>query len=156
MEKPIEQDTKFQEREYRFEVWGRWLVGTVILSAVLGLYGDGVFSKARETFSAGEIEHTRSGRRNSEMEYNLRIDSPNNPVLFSIPNTFLREIDIVEIIPDPLVEGGPETTRFSFANGEKKGLKVRFVYEPKVSGRLEAAFLLDSKEKVSFTQFIFP
>ena len=103
----IEQNIRFQEREWQLQRLGWIVFAAIVIAAVLGLFGGGgVFAQKRVDSGSGlALEFSRFERRGAFAK--LRIDvEPTDPsrTEFSIwiDRRYLQDMDVENITPTPV------------------------------------------------------
>lgn len=121
----IEQNIRFQEREWRLQRIGWIVFATFIIAAVLGLFGGGgMFAQKRiDTGNGVAVEFSRFERSGAITK--LRIDAqPNGPhqseFAIWIDREYFQNFDIESITPTPVrTEFTDETLHFVFSAGAR-------------------------------------
>ena len=123
----IEQNIRFQEREWRLQRIGWIVFATFIIAAVLGLFGGGgMFAQKRiDTGNGVAVEFSRFERSGAITK--LRIDAQPNGLNRSefaiwIDREYFQHFDIESITPTPVrTELTGETLHFVFSAGTQNG-----------------------------------
>lgn len=73
----------------------------VVISAILGLFGNGPLSYKSQESNGNLLEYEKFGRFQSEMELKLTVRPQNGTGVVSVPKSYLEEFDIEKVFPEP-------------------------------------------------------
>lgn len=160
----IDENMQHQRLSWRAERVG-WIVWTLILlAALLGLFGRGVFNTTSVTSSDARltVEYSRFWRLQSPMT--LRVAAGEDAVADGnlrlwLDRGYVDANTIASIVPEPDgVTAGADRLIFTFSVDAGAGRpSVTFEIEPQKAGfRAGRAGLAGSTDEVAFRQLIFP
>jgi hypothetical protein len=135
----------------------------VILTAVGGLFGNGLFGTRTITTRAGamRVTYDRFGRygADSKLSFQLSLEAlDRGEWRLSIGRAYLEDMAIDDIVPEPdSVEAKSEALVYIFVAEESSDLLVTFDLTGNSVGSVHGSAQLDnSRESASFDQFFFP
>jgi hypothetical protein len=160
----VQQELDFQRRVWKWQRVCWVLMALLILSTLLGLFGQGLLSDA----VAGDrsaplwLEYNRFGRLHAETT-ELRVHlgagvARDGEVRFWLGREYLEGVKILQVTPRPeRVEVGADRFTFVFHAAELSAPTVlTFYLEAEQIGRLRATAGLDEGASLGFSQFIYP
>ncbi len=160
----IEQDPTFQQREWRVQRIGWWLLAGFVVAAALGLFGGGPLSRAQ----AGErgaplwieyerftkvgaptrlLVHAQAAPHDGSWGLDLRVARP-----------YFDAMEITRMVPQPAsVEVGAELVRLWFAapSARAEPLTVILDVQPRTIGWHRAVWAGAQGARVSFVQLAY-
>ena len=140
---------------WKFQAAGLTFIFIFVISAALGLFGNGVLSKQTVIARGGFVSFDRFTRHDSRMPLKIGVASVNaseSQITFS--NSYLEKFRIETIVPEPsavIVKEGE--IQYTF-NG-KGNLTVVFYMVPQDFGSVDGILGVNG-EKVKVDHFIFP
>lgn len=159
----INQDLRFQRREWRVQRIGWWGLSTFVVAAILGLFGGGPLSRAQAGESAAPlwIEYERFVRVGAPtrvvVHHRLVASGPQGHVQLHINRAYFDAFRIGKVLPEPEgVDIGPSEVVLRFAPRvvETPVFTVILDVEPLRVGR-RAAELRAGGGAMTFTQFAY-
>jgi hypothetical protein len=157
----IDQDLRFQRREWIFERTGWVLLAAGIAASACGLFGSGPLANASavEPRSGLRIEYPRFLRRQSpeRMTIHLPLDGEAREARLWIDSRLLEAFELQQITPEPeRVEAGPDgsTLVFTAAAGGETVITLDVEYE--AWGRLRGHIGRSSGEALELRQLVYP
>lgn len=159
----IEGDLAFQQREWRMERIAFVVVGSLIVAALLGLFGSGPLAWAKVADDAGtlSVEYERFARRGGTSAFTVVVSETRQrdgefQVLFD--REYLEAFTIEAITPQPsdvVVE--KERLRYSFTQGAPTGsLTATFHVIPEGLWRVPASVGLPEEDPIRYWHFFYP
>lgn len=151
----IDEKLKSHLLGWKVQTAGLVFIFAVVLSAGMGLYGNGVAS--RKTVSAGlnTIEYERFGRFENMMPLKVKIaPTENRNSEIALSDLYLRKFRIETIMPQPSeVKIQKEQIQYVF---ESKGsFTVTMYLIPQEFGQVEGSLFVNN-DSIAINQFIFP
>lgn len=157
----IAEDMGHQQWQWRLERLGLVLMTALLVAAVAGLLGPGLFSRRQVIApdAALIVEFDRTLRIQTPATLDVRVVRPaGSSVELTIGRDFLDRISLERIRPEPresrLAADGV-TWRFDLEPGTDRAV-VRFEFAPAVAGRLEAIVRAGSAGEVRAPMFVMP
>ncbi len=158
----IGQDIAFQRRMWRFQRAGWVAMVVVALLALIGLFGSGPLSRAREgTAGTGlTLDYARLTRHGAPD--NLRVHLPasstsQGKVELAVDREYLEGLRLEGIVPEPeSTEGRPDAMVYVFQVQPGAPTTLTFEFTPEALGLRAGSVRLKGREPVSFTQLVYP
>ncbi|HTK86415.1 MAG TPA: hypothetical protein VL329_01725 [Nitrospiraceae bacterium] len=159
----INQDLDFQGRCWAVQRIGWIVMALLVLSALLGLFGRGLFSHTliSDPSIPLSVEYERFGRYQSPLSLRLHVDpfpSGDGKMRLWFSRDFLRDVQIQSIAPPPdRVELSPNGTIYLFGLAQpSQGGEVTVHFEAQTIGPLRGKVGLTDSPAIAFTQWIYP
>jgi hypothetical protein len=156
----LSDDPQFTKKSWIAERVGWGFLGFLLLAAVLGVLGPGLFSSRTAAGRSLTVEYDRFGNFKTEATMVVRLSAgpeDGGRVALWIDRKYLDEVSLQEILPLPLeTRSGQDRTVYVFAAPpDESRIHVRFRVVPEKPGRL-AGRLGRENESVDVRQFIYP
>jgi hypothetical protein len=159
----IDEDMKFQKREWKMQRIA-WLVfGLFLLAAFLGVFGSGPINHSTQVDPQGllSVEYEPLVRRQSPTRLKLQLKAPaqkTDRAQFWIASDCLDALEISQVTPAPeRMEAMGKRVVYSYPpSREKRELIVGFHFQPLRIGRLPCRIGYPDGTEVEFIQFIYP
>jgi hypothetical protein len=143
------------------------LIGAGLLLAVLGLFGNGIFTDATTTASSGgievKLEYSRFARIRSPERIEIEINAAEaqGSLAITLSQEFADAISLDGIIPEPdQTSISPDGPTYEWTVEDwSDGVRVAIEYKPDRWRSVDGLILVeagDRTQSVSFTQFVFP
>jgi len=159
----IRQDLEYQHRAWFWQRIGVAMMGLVILAAILGLFGGGLFSERTlgQVDSPLSLHYERFTRFQSQQTLRVNaISEPSNQnqLRIFISRSFADAMLFESINPPASkVEAAPEYLIYSFdVSSENRPVTVTFNLRTQRFGRLRGRIGLGTGHYLDFDQFVFP
>ncbi|ACZ43525.1 conserved hypothetical protein [Thermobaculum terrenum ATCC BAA-798] len=159
----LEQDLRFQRREWLVEYAGRLLLLVAFLAGLLGILGGGPLSWGQARSADGRllVRYPRFARLETPARMSLEVDgSATRDGRFSLalPRSYLDEVDISNIVPLPSSarsEEGYTVFEFQVGRGVTRP-EVIFSFQFDRAGVASGEVLLNEGSRVSLKQIVWP
>jgi hypothetical protein len=157
----INEDVAFQLRMDRIQRVCRWFFLALLVAAILGLAGGGLFSEtvARDTDGKLLLRFDRFARSmaTQTLELEVRDEQPDGSFDLHIDNGFVRRVQIESILPQPREQrGSSEQMLLNIGvNPESELAMVVIRYRPLAAGWLRGR-LGAGRSVVAFEQLVYP
>jgi hypothetical protein len=151
----IDEDPRFQKKEWLAQRIGLALLGVFVIAAVLGLTGAGGFfsNSAVGDGSVLFVEYERIVRRGAHATIRLHVRSESPEVRFWLSSSYLRQVQIASVFPEPELLS-EERGRFSYTvKGLTQDALITLDVAHQTFGRIEAEVGLTGGPSVRFTQW---
>lgn len=159
----INQDVRFQDREWKAERVGWLLLVALLIVAMLGLFGNGPLSWATSSSpdDALKVVYERFGRRGGSQELTLRASADaatNGSWQIEITRGYLASLEIATITPEPdSAETTPRGVRYTFTQAAPSAtLEVIFAVTPRQLWSQSGEVRVGDKAPATVSQFFFP
>jgi hypothetical protein len=159
----IDQDLRFQRREWVFERLAWIAMALFIGAALLGLLGDGPLSDrtAASPDGAVEVDYQRVIHYRSATTLTVRVTGPVTAAgtfRLGINREFLDNVQVLQVTPEPeRTEAGDTRHVFVFRTAEPgRPTTVIIHLEPNVRGRLRAGVTVGDGPPAAFDQTVLP
>lgn len=159
----IDQDLVYQQKEWRVQRIGWVIMGVIILSALLGIFGKGPLANARLGDPTGALtaNYTRFERYRSPATIEV-IVGPNvakeGRIGISFNREFIDRIDIARIDPEPAAVKSDMNRivyEFELMDGSQPA-HIFIDYEHERFGTTEAHMTLTDGPEITLRQLIYP
>ena len=153
----LEEDTKFQRREWIFERCGWALLGLVICSALAGFFGSGPVASAQGQTEDGAVtvNYSRFARRGASGFLEIRFQGEEVPRRFSIPNKLIETWSLQKVTPQPgETIPGPDAVEWQY-DDRGPGL-ITVEYQPRNAGASRGELRFPGGRSIEIEQFILP
>lgn len=149
----IDEHLKMQEKGWQIQAVGMLCMFVFILSAALGLYGDGIVSHQNLNKNEANIEYDRFFRFEAKMDFKVKTTSVGNTSI-SFPTEYLNSFEISSIVPEP------NESRFSDARVEYvfhggDAAEITFYLIPQEFGRIQGSVKVN-ENVFAVNHLIFP
>ncbi len=152
----IEQDLRFQKKEWFVQRIGIALLFLFVLAAALGLTGmGGPLSRGKAGLRSDPVfvEFARFARRGTTTTLKVHLRTAPGDVRFSISNEYLDNVRVVRVVPQPLaVSAAPGRHVYTINSGSPE-LTVSVDVEHEAAGNVEATVGLEGGTAVRVTQW---
>lgn len=149
----IDAEVDFQHRVWIAQRVGWFVIGILILTAILGLFGSGWLSGASVDGSGLRIEYERFARLQQPTRIRLMLSGQTPQV--ALHRRYFDSVQIEQITPEPsAVESAGEWLVYRFA-GATPGAVI-FQLKPEEFGTLVGAAKLSGGNSLVFRQFVYP
>ncbi len=157
----IEQDLGYQQREWRVQKFGWAVMALVIMAALLGLFGPGLFNQAARQGDGLRLEYERFRRYQAPAELRFHIAegaSPGDQVRLLISQDYLNGVQIQQVTPQPeSVSGGRGRLTYIFGRtSPQQPITITFYLTTQQMGPLTGQVSLADGSLLPFRQFVFP
>jgi hypothetical protein len=150
----IDEQIALHHTGWKFQLGGMIFMFTVVLLAAIGMFGNGLLSKVKESSNEIIFEYDRFFRHEAIMEVKIHVDKTENDTQISFPATYLKNFEIESIVPEPF----GNTTENGQVNYTFKGsgpCDVTFYLVPQKAGKMDGSVTINEK-KFAVNHFIFP
>jgi hypothetical protein len=156
----ISDDPRFSRGSWIAERLGWGILGSVLLAAILGGLGPGLFSSRSAVGPSILVDYDRFGNLKTDQTVTVQLHArpeDQGAVSLWIDKSFLDGVTIQDILPQPIESRpGSDRTTFVFAAPERpETVTVWFSLVPEKPGRLSGRFGRESRG-VEVRQFIYP
>ncbi|WP_425928308.1 hypothetical protein [Pseudomonas sp. NyZ201] len=157
---PVEEDMTLQQRVWRFERVGWYVLVLIVLLALAGLFGNGPLSDADATSADGRVrvEYQRLSRSGTTDSMRIQVrGTPGQPVQLLLGGSLLREASIETLQPEPLsAQSRGEEILMRLGTGEDGIATLYLTLRSEHVGRLEGRVGLGQGSTTTFSTFFFP
>lgn len=152
----IEEHLPMQERGWKVQAIGLSFILAMVLTAAVGLYGNGLISKKTVSSNNATVEYQRFYRFQSPMELKLELNMPNegNEVIVSLPGKYLESFQVDSVLPEPdknVMNG--DQLQYHF-NGTGN-FTITFYLIPQRIGAIDGSIEVNNS-RFELNHFIFP
>jgi hypothetical protein len=151
----IDEDLKFQRREWKIQRVSWIAMALMIVAALLGVFGTGPLSSATIEGEGLRLEHERFCRLERGTQLRFTIGGTGDPVHLLIGGDYLDSVMIDRVTPEPAkAEAVSDGVVFQFA--VQGPAAVTFHLTPKKFGLFFGKARLGQAESINFAQLIYP
>lgn len=159
----IDQDLRFQDREWKIQRLGWVAILLLVVLALLGLFGTGPLSTATASDADGplSVDYQRFIRHGGRTTLTIRVGNDylaGNEVEVSLTDTYLDGVEVQQITPQPQeVRAGDGELIYVFAVEDMtQPFEVSFSLRPQHIGRLSGEASITDGPTVAFDQISYP
>lgn len=159
----VDQDLRFQEREWTIQRFGWAVILLLIVLALLGLFSTGPLSTATAGDTDGPlaVDYQRFVRHDGRSTLTVRVDSDQvtaDEVEIWLTDTYFDKVEVQQITPDPQeVRAGDGRLVYTFAVEDMtQPFQASFSLRPQHIGRLSAEVGVTDGSSVGFDQLSYP
>jgi hypothetical protein len=152
----LEQDLRFQYREWITQRIGWVVIGLVLVTALLGVFGTGPVSSSSVSGPGLRLEYERFGRVQKSTSLRFYLADTQEAATVLISRQYLQSVQVENIAPQPQkVESDDHWLIYHFPT-RRKPAEIIFHLKPEKLGSLLGEARLADGEAISFSQFIYP
>jgi len=159
----VDDDDRFQRREWRIQRVSWLVLGLVLLAALLGAFGGGPLAHATAGASGipAVLDYDRFLRFASPTELRLILDPsairPDGVAHVWLPHRYLDRVDVRRVTPEPQrVTGGASGVMYEFLLTPGQAGVISMVVQPERAGMLAGQIVLADRRGLTFRQFVYP
>jgi hypothetical protein len=150
----IEEYVDSHKKGFKVQFVGLLLIFAIVLSAALGLFGDGILSKKTATARSASIEYQRFYRYEARMEVKIELLQFENSNVVSLPKDYLKNFEIESVNPTPeSTNFKGDESQFVF-NGPGNGI-ITFFLVPRKVGSVDGELSVNN-DRFQVSHFIYP
>lgn len=157
----INQDLRFQRKEWVFERWGWIAMVMLAIAALLGLFGDGLLSNATAKNEVLQVQYGRFEREFAPAHIEIQFDSQkanNEGVKLQVDRELLSFYNVEQITPEPdstVLFPDHVTYIFKIAPGSGP-FQVTFELQGNQIGIARGKIGVENGPVVDISQFMYP
>jgi hypothetical protein len=150
---PIEEDLRLHHKGWVTQVIGKTIILSVMVSGLLGLYGEGWLSEQKVSDGNMRIEFESFYRYETEMK--IKIEAKEHIETVSLPQQYFGQFRMVRMEPDPVNNNalGPDIV-FNFQPGNNQTVTIYLI--PKEYGRINGTMHINGTRNIALHHFIYP
>jgi hypothetical protein len=157
----INQDLRFQKKEWAFERWGWIIMVILVIAGLLGLFGQGPLSTTTAKNGTLQVEYERFGRELAPAQFQVQVDpqqANSGEVKLQVERDLLSFYTVDKIIPEPdSTELSPEQVTYIFKTAPRQGpLEVTFDFQGDQTGIAQGKIGVEDGPAVDISQVIYP
>ncbi|MGB5958392.1 hypothetical protein [Pseudomonas sp.] len=157
---PVQEDMPMQQRVWRFERVGWYLLVVIVLLALAGLFGNGPLSDAEVVSQDGrvKVEYQRLSRSGTTDSLFITVQgTPGQPVMVELEGTLLRQASIETLQPEPQASMSHGPALLLQLGTSKDGMATLYLtLRSEHVGTLEGVVRAGSNSAVHFSTFLYP
>ncbi|MFK3815284.1 hypothetical protein ACI2KG_01515 [Pseudomonas sp. NPDC089407] len=157
---PVRENMPMQQRVWRFERVGWYVLVIIVLMALAGLFGNGPLSDAEKVSQDGrvKVEYQRLSRSGTTDNLFITVQGqPGQPVKVELEGSLLRAASIETMQPEPQrsMSRGPALS-LQLGTGEDGVATLYLTLRSDHVGTLEGIVNAGPQSTVHFSTFLFP
>lgn len=150
----IDVDVPFQRRVWIGQRVGWFVIGILIITALLGFFGSGPMSRASAQGDGLSIEYERFARLQQPTKLRFMLLTA-GPAQVELSHRYFKSVQIEQVTPEPSsVESAGEWLIYRFAGPRPQA--VIFHLKPEEFGGLAGSARIAGGNPVEFRQFVYP
>ncbi|MEB6592207.1 hypothetical protein MXM82_24225 [Pseudomonas asiatica] len=157
---PVQEDMPMQQRVWRFERIGWYVLVVIVLLALAGLFGNGPLSDAEVVSQDGrvKVEYQRLSRSGTTDNLFITVQgTPGQPVMVELEGTLLRQASIETLQPEPQASMSHGPALLLQLGTSKDGMATLYLtLRSEHVGTLEGVVRAGSNSAVHFSTFLYP
>ncbi|WP_276370943.1 hypothetical protein [Chryseolinea sp. H1M3-3] len=150
----IDEHMSMQERGWKVQAVGLYFIFALVLTAAVGLYGDGLISARKITNGHVTVEYQRQYRFQARMEIKVQLQNSTDGAMVSFPTAYLKKFEVASIVPQPN-ENKFQDDRVHYLFKGSDGMSITFYLIPQHVGNINGSIQVNNKE-FDINHFIFP
>jgi hypothetical protein len=139
----IERDFGFEQHQLRVQRWARALMALVVLTGLLGAFGDGVLSGAAVNSAEVQLSYQRLARRTVALEFQFQLSRATTALELRVPNSILERAQVRSLEPAPRQSVTTTTEHIWRFAALPDGAEVRLEVEPHALGLYDGEIRLE-------------
>lgn len=149
----LDEDLDLHERGWLIQKFGWVMVLGIVLTAALGLFGNGVLSSKHEKSGSVMLEYERFNRYEHEME--LLVQSSGESITtIALPQAYMKDMRLVRVVPEPESnEAIGDNVTFNFIGTHNI---VSIYVRPEQTGTINALVAVNDDARFNISHFIYP
>lgn len=152
---PLDEQLDAHRKGWKAQQWGLGFLYAVVVMAAVGMFGDGLASKAKDSTGDIHIESERFYRHEARMELKVTITNATTDILaITFPNSYLQHFRVESIQPEP-AENNLTDGHVSYRFQGKGSARITFHLIPQKVGTIEGTIEVNEKH-FSLKHFIYP
>ena len=157
----INEDIRFQRRDWCIQRVGWCALALVLLAGLSGIFGSGPLSHVRTTNDRGlAVEYERFVRHSAHTNLRVRLEPEalvSDQARILLSRQYLLAHNVLSVVPEPRsVRSVGNDIEYIFAAEAGQNLEVRWTIEPDELGEHAASFRVDSGPPAAIVQFTYP
>lgn len=157
---PVQEDMAMQQRVWRFERVGWYVLLAIVLLALAGLFGNGPLSDAKAVSQDGrvQVEYQRISRSGTTDNLFITVQGiPGQPVEVQLGGSLLRDVSIETLQPEPqLSMSHGEDLLFKLGTSQDGIATLYLTLRNEHVGTVQGTVRAGPKSTVHFSTFLFP
>jgi hypothetical protein len=150
----MEDEIRLHEKGWIVQRVGWVILAILLVAAILGVFGDGILSNRTQTNGNVSISYQRFGRFESQQSLKINATSVQRELIVSIPQGYLRAMEIDNIIPEPAKQK-IENDHLKLSFDAEELAEVTVYFNPKQIGTTSASVKIDDQSFL-LSHFIYP
>jgi hypothetical protein len=151
----IDEHLLMQERGWRVQAAGLYFLYSLVLTAALGLFGDGLISNNKSQQNEVQVEHERFYRFEAPMEIKVELKNVTGEnITISFPHEYLKSFEVESIVPEPDKNISKGNMVQYIFNGTGN-MNITFYFTPRTVGITEGSIEVNNN-RFALNHFIFP
>ena len=157
----IQEDIHFQRRQWIVQRCGWLLMALLVLSGLLGVFGDGPLSRSTKEESGLSADYQRFLRTHKPSRLTIKVDTrhaKDGSVTLWLGQNFIDRVQLEQITPAPRSsQASGDGVILTFLTGERTGAaRVDIFFQARDVGRFEASLGLVDGPRVTISGFSYP
>ena len=150
----LEDEIKLHQTGWNIQRVGWAVILLLLVASALGLFGSGLLSSKALSDNGNTVTFEKIARFESPMHLRVYAKSNNGHIVVSIPQSYLKEIELDKIVPEPVSQRlENELAIFTF---EATDLSlIDFFLIPEKAGQVKAVIRVNDSD-FSISHFIYP
>lgn len=150
----LEDDIKLHETGWIIQRAGWIIILLLVIASALGLFGNGLLSKAEITDNTNKLSFEKRARYEAPMQMTIHATSRNNRIEVRIPQSYFDTVALDKVVPEPQEQ--TIAKGFAIFTFETEGPSViKFYLIPEKTGTVKAQIQVNESD-FSISQFIYP
>lgn len=157
---PVQEDMRWQIKEWQLEKWGSRVLILLVLLALLGAFSDGLLSQGSAHNKAGtlSVEYQRMMRAMTDETFTFRIKSlTGEPTVLTLGRDFMDNFEIETLQPQPLVtHASLHEMVLTWPASPNREQALWLTVQPQSAGHFISTITLKGAEPVTLSQWVLP
>lgn len=154
----LDEDMAFQRRQWIVQYVAWWFMATIVLAALLGLFGSGPISNSVASSENLRLEYERFARIGDETELRFQLEpTAASEAVLLLDQQLIEAVTLESIQPQPdTIQPRVGWVAFGFNVPDQNSFAVRFILRRHGAGSLVGQARLGTGAPLTFTQLAYP
>ncbi|MCT4701086.1 hypothetical protein MUA02_03595 [Enterobacteriaceae bacterium H20N1] len=157
---PVEEDMRWQLKEWSLEKWGARCLMALVALALMGAFSDGWLSQTTTANPDGtlSVEHQRIMRAMSDENFTLRVKlDTGQPTVLTLGQDFMDNFEIQNLHPQPFItHTSLHEMVLTWPANSGKEQALWLTVQPQSAGHFTSTIRLKGAEPVTLSQWVLP
>lgn len=157
---PVQEDMRWQLKEWQLEKWGGRGLLVLVLLALLGAFSDGWLSQTTTSNADGSlvVEHQRILHAMSDENFTLRVKfAAGQPTVLTLGEDFMDNFAIQNLQPQPLItHANRHEMVLTWPANAVREQALWLTAQPQSAGHFTTAIRLKGAQPVILSQWVLP
>lgn len=150
----IDEHLRLHKTGWKLQTIGIYFIYLFVLTAALGLFGDGLLSKTTSQVANVEVEFEKFYRFEAIMELKYKINEVDGGAFISLPASYANSFEIQSVLPEPKRSRFESGNIRYFFEGQDQ-MDITFYLIPRKMGSIQGMIKVNDSH-FEINHFIYP